>query len=289
MQHKGRDITNADPFPPAAVLAKFNLTEPVFVAETALARVWKAQRTDGIPVALKVYFERGMRNEADGFRWLKAMQGAPVVQVYGHDDQSAVIEWLDGPSLGDLSRSGNDTEAAMELGKLARTLHSYEAQSLANLPDLEDWFAELFTLGVPNELSDQHRRNFEFCIQLATTLLSDQKDIRPLHGDLHHDNVKLGSRGYTAFDAKGVLGERTYDLANAFRNPKGARPLVYSAERIANLRDTFSTTFEVSPSRLMQWAVVKCALSIAWRHHPTLQDDDELELLDLLIGVLNSN
>ena len=103
---------------------------------------------------------------------------------------------------------------------------------------------------------------------------------------VHHDNIRLGTRGFCAFDAKGVVGERTYELANAFRNPKGARKLVFNRNRIEVLADCWSQSFNVNRERLLQWAFVKCALSIAWRAKGKFVKDDETELLAMLFEAL---
>ena len=95
----------------------------------------------------------------------------------------------------------------------------------------------------------------------------------------------LGARGYCAFDAKGVLGERCYELANAFRNPKGAPILARDPVRIRFLADLWSQSFSVDRRRLLEWASVKSVLSIAWRSGAELKQDDELDLLATLVGI----
>ena len=40
-----------------------------------------------------------------------------------------------------------------------------------------------------------------------------------LHGDLHHENIMHGPRGWLAIDPKGVLGDPGFDAANMFYNP----------------------------------------------------------------------
>jgi streptomycin 6-kinase len=120
---------------------------------------------------------------------------------------------------------------------------------------------------------------------LAETLLASQSDPVPLHGDLHHDNVRLGLRGFCAFGAKGVLGERAFELANGFRNPKGLEPLHRSVERVRFLADFWSREFTVSRPRLLGWAAANCALAIAARSAGTLHLDQELDLLAVLLHV----
>ncbi len=42
-----------------------------------------------------------------------------------------------------------------------------------------------------------------------------------LHGDLHHDNILLGSDGYYVIDPKGVVGDRVFDIPRFILNEFG--------------------------------------------------------------------
>jgi len=54
----------------------------------------------------------------------------------------------------------------------------------------------------------------------ARVLLAEPREVVPLHGDLHHDNVlDFGARGWLAIDPKRLVGERGFDFANILRNP----------------------------------------------------------------------
>jgi streptomycin 6-kinase len=52
-----------------------------------------------------------------------------------------------------------------------------------------------------------------------------------LHGDIHHYNIRQSTRGWLAFDPKGLVGERAYDYANTLCNP-GMPELVYNETRL---------------------------------------------------------
>ena len=273
------------PLPSEKTMTMFGLSGATFVEQTQRALVWKVTDPDGQAAALKVYDATTMGNESAGFAYLDALNGRAAAKVMRWTSNVAVTEWLDGPSLGDMTRSGNDAQAAFELVKVASELHSKPLKVTAKLPALETWFTALFEIKIAADCPPGIQSTVMFCQALARQLVANQRDVCPLHGDLHHDNIRLGIRGYCAFDAKGVLGERAYELANAFRNPKGASTLVGDPDRIRFLRDTWSDAFKVPPDRLMQWAAVKCALSIAWRSGGTLGQDTEFDLLDLLVAI----
>ena len=61
--------------------------------------------------------------------------------------------------------------------------------------------------------------------------LADPRDVRVLHGDVQHYNIRRSPRGWLAFDPKGLVGERTYDCANALCNP-GRPALVHDETRL---------------------------------------------------------
>jgi streptomycin 6-kinase len=269
-------------------LAEFGAYSPKLVASTSIANVWKVKTVDYGLAALKIYHQKNMRNEAPGFEVLKAARGVGAINIYRVCEASVLMEWLDGPSLGDMVRSGRDEQAAMELVKVANKLHRAMKTTTCDLPSLEDWFDGVFELRFSDDVNQDVKRNFNHCRRLADKLLSSQYDITPLHGDLHHDNIKLGARGFTSFDAKGVRGERTYELANAFRNPKGAERLVYDPQRMEYLATIWAREFDVDRERLLKWAAVKCAWSISKRSKGLIRDDDELVLLDRFIKAVEA-
>lgn len=275
------------PIIPPDLQADLSLGTPEFVIETPIAHIWKVSCGDGQEAALKIYKKPDMGNESCGFQFLSALDGVGAARVFWTNQNVALTEWLDGPSLGDLTRAGRDETANRELVAVANQLHANPPGATAALPRLDTWFDGLFHLSISADCPVTVQRDLLRCQRLAGELIRTQQDIRPLHGDLHHDNIRLGTRGYCAFDAKGVLGERTYELANAFRNPKGAEQIIRDPARISHLADLWSRSFDVDRHRLLQWASVKCALSIAWRNTPILTDDPETDLLSLFLNMLD--
>ncbi len=271
--------------PDAALLLSYDVSDPELVAETPLATVWKVKQRFGRPAALKLYRDKGMRNEAAGYALQVAWNGESAAKLIHKTSFSALTEWLDGPSLGDLARRGHDKGAAVILAHVARRLHENPVSLRTKLPDLATWFAPLMALTVAEDAPPSVASDIRAAQELAGALLASQTDPVPLHGDLHHDNIRLGLRGFCAFDAKGVVGERAFELANAFRNPKGLEAAHRSPERIRFLADIWARDFQVSTPRLLGRAAAKCALSIAWRADGALRLDRELDLLSVLLGV----
>lgn len=270
--------------PPEEVLVAFRVTAPEWIATTAIASLWKVTRAGGGAAVLKYYGARGMGSEASGFRFLQAAPESCAAQVYGLRPDAGLIEWLEGPSLADLAIAGEDEMAARELVRVASGLHPGTGQAPEGYPRLEDRFDALFHLKPAPSCAAGDKAAIAACQTLARDLLDAQVDVRPLHGDLHHGNVMKTPRGFCAFDAKGLVGERAFELANAFRHPYGNPDLTRDPRRIGMLADLWSVGFAVDRQRLMQWAAVKCALSIAWRSKGRLAQDDELDLLAALLS-----
>jgi len=269
--------------PPANLLAKYQLSNPSFVEKTHIANIWKVQTASGSWAALKLYHKPDMGAERAGFALMAALSGTAAAKVLATGQNIALTEWLDGPSLGDLTRNGQDTEATRHLGKTAAKIHRHMPRITAELPTLTQWFRALEALNFAPDCPPQAKHSLQRAQTLTRHLLKTEQNICPLHGDLHHDNIRLGPRGYAAFDAKGLIGERTFELANAFRNPKGAEALHRDPARIRRLAATWSQSFEVDPQRLLHWAAAKCALSIAWRSGGVAANDPEFDLLAALL------
>jgi streptomycin 6-kinase len=101
--------------------------------------------------------------------------------------------------------------------------------------------------------------------QMLSELLATTTDPRPLHGDLHHDNViGGGGRGWRVIDPKGLFGDPVFDGANLFRNPYPADELVFDPARIDMLADKLTERLEWPRRRILQWACVLNAISAVW-------------------------
>lgn len=268
---------------PPDVLRRYDLRDPAHVAETAIAHVWKVALADGTPSALKIYKDDDPKGEEIGFRFVQTLNGVGVVKVYHFDYSVAVMEWLDGPSLGDVSRDGNDDAANAILIEVADALHQNPIR--VELPTLADNFAPLLTLDMSPYWAERTKDNLCRAQQIALHMLDNQIEISALHGDLHHDNIKGSTRGYLAYDAKGLIGDRAYELANAFQNPLGAEALVHDPARATRMAEHWAQAWNTSPKRLISWAVAHCGLSMTWAQN--FEDKAHSDLLDMLCAVLD--
>jgi streptomycin 6-kinase len=98
---------------------------------------------------------------------------------------------------------------------------------------------------------------------LAGRLLADPREVRVLHGDIHHRNIRQSARGWLAFDPKGIVGERTYDCANTLCNP--AMPeIVHNETRLLTHAAILADTLEIDLSRVLTFTYAYACLSASW-------------------------
>lgn len=257
------------------------IMEPV--ADTDLAKVWKVKTSDGTEAALKLYRKPDRGNEAPGAQLLARWQDRGAVRVLAETGNAVLMEWLEGPSLGDIARRGDPDQACNLLAETAARLHGEPLVNRAGLKDLKEVFSPLFGCVFSVNCRVGLRQDMTRAMRLAQSLLDTQDDRVPLHGDLHHDNVIQTAKGLQVIDAKGYLGDPAFELANALRHPKGMPELLRQPEQINRCIALYSEALRVQPKRLKRWVAAKCALSIFWRSEETVMDDSQADLLNLFL------
>ena len=215
-----------------------------------------AVRAGGAPAMLKIANGEEERRGADILAWFA---GEGAVRILAHDDPALLMERAAGPrSLAAMARQGEDDEAMRILCRAAARLH--EARTTpppASLVPLDIWFRDL-----PKAAA--HRGGtFQASWAAAQVLLAQPRDVRPLHGDLHHDNVlDSGEGGWLAIDPKGLIGETGFDYANMVGNPgievSGAPGVLARRMGIVCAETGFA------PRRFLTWVLAWMGLSAAW-------------------------
>ncbi|MEO9457381.1 MAG: aminoglycoside phosphotransferase family protein [Lentilitoribacter sp.] len=270
------------------ILDEFDVSSPQLIAETAIAKVWRVKRSDNTLAALKVYKGPDMLNEVAGVFYLQNCNGEGAARVFQSSENAFLMEYLEGPTLGDLTRSGDDHNSAHMLVDTANRLRQVQFDRTYDWPKLSDWMRELNELERGATWLDKNWQHIELSRHLAQKLILNQTDINVLHGDLHHDNIIKGARGYCAIDAKGVVGDRCYELANAICNPTGAEELMIQPDRIEFLLNLWSNAFEIDRNRFLQWIIAQRGMSISWSGNDIPADHISFKLLDIFIGLYRS-
>jgi streptomycin 6-kinase len=189
--------------------------------------------------------------------------GHGAARVLAADDDAILLERaLGNRSLSDYSRNGRDDEATSIICDTIATLHLPRNKPLPALVPLHVWFKDL------EPMAARHGGFLDAAAGIACSLLSDQREIGVLHGDVHHDNIlDFGDRGWLAIDPKRLYGERGFDYANLFCNPDvedASIPVATLSDRFAKRVEIVVAQSGIERSRLLRWIVAWAGLSAAW-------------------------
>jgi streptomycin 6-kinase len=158
-------------------------------------------------------------------------------------------------------RSGRDDEASRLICRVVARLHAarpiHGRRPLRDLVPLARWFRAL------EPAAARHGAILAACAATARELLASERDVVPLHGDIHHGNIlDFGPRGWLAIDPKGLIGERGFDYANLFCNPEAE--IAIAPGRLARQVDVVAEAAGLDRRRLLKWIVAYAGLSAAW-------------------------
>ena len=240
-------------------LRRWHLTpdgEPLF---TRMGRLLPVRR-DGKALLLKLGTDQDERAAGALLAWWSDDGAA---RVHARDERALLMERAEGNrSLSDMARSDEDDEACRILCAVAARLHAPRPAPPPHLVPLARWFDAL------GPAAATHGGVLARCDAQARALLAEPREVRPLHGDLHHGNVlDFGARGWLAIDPKGLHGERGFDLAPLFGNPDLTDPTRTAAtapERFARRLAIVSKVAELERARLLRWVLAWAGLSAAW-------------------------
>jgi streptomycin 6-kinase len=251
---------------PDRYLALWNLVADGDRIETPSSLLLSVRRA-GRPAILKIAREA---EERRGGRLMAWWDGDGAARVLERDNAALLLERAVGPRrLAAMVADGQDDEASRILCAVARRLHAPRPSPPPDLMPLPVWFEMLAPAA--NALGGLLRESDA----IARTLLASQRDVLPLHGDIHHANVlDAGDRGWLAIDPKGLLGERTFDFVNILRNPDAATAL--APGRFAHQVGVLADAAALDRRRLVEWTLAFAGLSAAW--HIADGEDAALDL-----------
>ena len=160
---------------------------------------------------------------------------------------------------------------------MARLFSPSKHPAPPDLQPLRTRFASLFKKAKADRDAGEPSLYVE-AADIADRLLDTPHAVAPLHGDLHHDNILHGARGWLAIDPKGVLGDPGFDAANMFYNPLERDDLCLDPERIAHMAEIFAKTLGQTPAAILDHGIAWGCLSAAWHHEDGNAVDENREL-----------
>lgn len=247
---------------------RWGLSHIRLIADTPSSLVYRAMRHDA-PVIVKTLKPEG-RGERPGMDFLRWRDGLGAIKVIAQDHDTALLEDAGHLTLGTYHGEVGDVIATEIIVDVLQRLHAPSSSPPpAALTPLHVHFDALFSLeksGPNAAIADVIR----WSAALARALLAEQEMVKPLHGDLHHDNIIGGEGGgWIAIDPQGLLGDPAYDVANVFGNPFGATDEILDPQRAIRLARRFAPVLNCTASKILRFAAAHAGLSAAW----TLQND----------------
>jgi streptomycin 6-kinase len=242
-------------------LVSWNLSNPQFLTQTMTSHIYTVTyETETVILKLLSPSET---DEQRGAVALRYFDGHGAVRLLRYDEGAQLMEYAAGDELVTVVERGEDENATRIIAQVIQQLHSVPQ----NIPHdglflLERWFEALF-----NKAASDRQAGIDSIYvrsaSLAKRLLVDQREVRVLHGDIHHRNIRKTSRGWLTFDPKGLIGERTYDCANTLCNPVMPE-LVHNETRLLTNATILADTLAIDLSRVLAFTYAYACLNASW-------------------------
>jgi streptomycin 6-kinase len=228
------------------------------------SRVYRVRLENGERAVVKRLKPVGLEDELQGADFLRWRDGIGCVRLLARQGGDLLLEDAGEKSLLD-ELNVNGDEAAMQI--MAETLPAIHAGSSIPIPrelqPLKERFSSLFAKAKLDRDAGL-KSLFVDAAQTAERLLDHQRDVRPLHGDLHHENVFFGPRGWLALDPKGLVGDPAFDVANLFYNPLDRTDLRTSPRRVRSIADLFAKVLGRDERTILDHGFAHACLSASW-------------------------
>ncbi|NTA80412.1 phosphotransferase [Agrobacterium tumefaciens] len=275
-------MSRAIPFFPAS----WNIEAAKQIADTPAGVVYEVRLGNGSLAIAKVLKHKVLKDSLRGADFIEWRAGVGCVKLLDRSDDILLMEHAGNETLRDvLFRDGDDDATTAIAADVLLHYHQPSTQTPpASLLTLPQYFESLFRKA-------EHDRSEGTDIEaasLAEELIGHQSNIRPLHGDLHHENIMRSSRGWIIIDPAGLIGDAALDVANMFSNPLDRFDLTRSEARIASMASTFAKALKRNERVLLQYAFAYGCLSAAWHEEDgnTRERDDELAVATTIKSVL---
>jgi streptomycin 6-kinase len=257
---------------PDELVRRWSISSAFLIADTPSSVVHRVTFNGGTNAVLKSLKPRGL-GELPGMSFLAWRRGQGAVQIIERHGNACLLEDAGDTTLRKLrTAEGEDAANAIIVDVIAE-LHGHGAAFPQELVHLNQHFQTL--LDNAHQQTDLRLQEpLLFCANLAIGLLASQDDVKPLHGDLHHDNIiGGGSRGWLAIDPQGLIGDPAYEVANIFGNPLNALRDIIDPARIQTLCRLFSDVLGCPKDKILRYAIAHAGLSICW----SLEDGTRFE------------
>lgn len=243
------------------------------LADKHSSLVWKVERIDhpGEVFVVKQLKPAGME-ELRGAHYLAWQNGHGAARLYALDGASMLLEYAGDYHLDEHLKRGNDAECLLIFGEVLSALHTPSPAPIpVDLQPLDKHFSGLFAVMDESPLYAEGTA-------VARRLLATPHETIPLHGDIHHENIIKGPRGWLAIDPHGVAGDAAFDAANIFYNPLDRDDLCLDLERARGMAEHFAPIIGRDAAYILDYAFAYGCLSAAWHREDGNDADEAREL-----------
>ena len=242
-------------------LSAWDLTNPKLLTQTMTSHLYAV--TYNTETAILKLLSPSETDEQRGAVALRHFDGHGAVRLFHYDEGAHLMEYAAGNELVTLVERGEDENATRIIAQVIKQLHSVPQ----NIPQdgllpLERWFGELFNKAAADRQAGSESI-YTRSASLAERLFATQRDVRVLHGDIHHRNIRQSARGWLTFDPKGLVGERTYDCANTLCNPVMPE-LVHNETRLLTNAAILADTLALDLARVLAFTYAYACLNASW-------------------------
>ncbi|MHC1549360.1 aminoglycoside phosphotransferase family protein [Phyllobacterium sp. K27] len=255
--------------------AEWRLLEPELFTETHTSRIIMVRLENGEQAVVKQLNATGMENELRGTHYLQWHDGHGCVRVLRQKDNNLLLEYGGSRTLLDHLNERGDESATLVFTdvflRLQETFRSHKPVSPDFVP-LRRQFSSLFKKAEKDQKAGKQSIFVEGAA-IADRLLDNQRDIQPLHGDIHHENILFGKRGWLVIDPQALLGDPAYDAANMFYNPVERTDLRTDPKRVASMAKIFEDVFKRDRKDYLEFGMTHACLSASW--HDEDGNDEE--------------
>lgn len=267
--------TILETFPP-----EWKVSFPEVIAETVTSRIVKVRLENGETAIIKHLTPLGMREELGGTHYLEWHEGNGCIRLLAQSGNNLLLEYAGARTLLDhLNEHGDDVATQIFVDVFLKLSKSKQTSRPVpqDLIPLRTMYVSLFKKAEADR-SNGVKSLFVEAAAIADKLLDEQQSIQPLHGDIHHENILHGQRGWLAIDPKGLIGDPMYDAANMFYNPLDRDDLRQSEPRIASMAQAFARAFDRDIRTILGFGMTHACLSASWHDEDRNFDESNRSL-----------
>ena len=243
----------------------WGIIEATPLAEGVGGQVWRTRRRNGEAVVIKRVSAQAAADAAHATAYLDWRDGRGAVRLLAVDGDWQMQEDAGERTLAHVLDQDGDVAATLIAAEVLQVLHAPLDRPAEGLQTMTDRFAALVAAagregGLFAEAGD--------CLK---TLAGGP--VLPLHGDLHHDNILFGGRGWLVIDPHGLIGDPGYDAANLLYNPLERQDLRTDPARARRLAEVLAPAVQRPVAAVLGYGFCHACLSAAWH----LEDGDVAE------------